>query len=744
MPIRPKTYIIQRRKSGDSANFIKQILDGISWMKCRTAFKLNAAVDLNDGDRTMGLEGVGMSSFSCEAGPSWLIFIGVPVILLSQVFLSIHSFYECSVGTKFSEVKLDQISEREMLNLFLSEPSSDDHGDYSSLKESLSFLQKLESVIWSMVTSGSRSEARLWLCTTISCVNSIAPHDQCQLFDDLLRSRPRKRAIASQVLQMIFERRPQKVGHVIAKRSYILEKFFEGNRTKTEYTKCNFNNGEHLDEEPIKISDQTTIRRMLRWEITYDDDDDDDDDDLWTSFLAQIYHDVRTFDYALQGGAAMSDTCQHLISFTANAGNPRRILEWFGNFAGAGESEHRKGARALSQFAFVNRDICWDELEWKGKHGQSPAVVATKPHYFLDLDVLRTVENFLENVPDFWSSDEFAESLKNGEILHLDMKFFVDQFVSLMYEEDSEDVWAVIYEFLVEEQFSLLCQHLLILLNEHELHTFICSLSKFLTRLKCKDLSSPCCWLESLLLTCSDLVSIDELMLINAVINQRRQLLCLLHDDEHEEEKVKIQELLLSSITMSEAGHWILMKACTKMKKKDATKWLGLQSWILYYSLSKECKSSSTCELLFSMNGIRFQKSDDHSFIRPDRISKGSGSDLDHEGSVRHRHKRKAKSRKRRRKQYYSQSDSSGDELLEFEMLSGERGLQSGGASGWMSEEWHQLVGTRILYLIDLCADRKHKNGFVIGKWRVLEEPLQVVKLNLLRELMPQDFCDEK
>ncbi|KNA07411.1 hypothetical protein SOVF_172120 [Spinacia oleracea] len=39
-------------------------------------------------------------------------------------------------------------------------------------------------------------------------------------------------------------------------------------------------------------------------------------------------------------------------------------------------------------------------------------VVATKPHYFLDLDVQLTEKNFLENIPEFWSSEEFSESLK--------------------------------------------------------------------------------------------------------------------------------------------------------------------------------------------------------------------------------------------------------------------------------------------------------------------------------------------
>ncbi|GFZ20035.1 hypothetical protein Acr_28g0007400 [Actinidia rufa] len=67
-------------------------------------------------------------------------------------------------------------------------------------------------------------------------------------------------------------------------------------------------------------------------------------------------------------------------------------------------------------------------------------MVATKPHYFLDLDVQQTVENFLENVPEFWSSDEFAASLEDGEILFIDTKFYVDLFVDLMFTEDSKEV----------------------------------------------------------------------------------------------------------------------------------------------------------------------------------------------------------------------------------------------------------------------------------------------------------------
>ncbi|KAD3336141.1 hypothetical protein E3N88_31660 [Mikania micrantha] len=72
------------------------------------------------------------------------------------------------------------------------------------------------------------------------------------------------------------------------------------------------------------------------------------------------------------------------------------------------------------------------------------------------------VENFLENVPEFWSSREFADTLKDGDILYLDMNFFINMFLRLMYKEDMEEIWKIINEFLMEEYFSSLCSHLLI------------------------------------------------------------------------------------------------------------------------------------------------------------------------------------------------------------------------------------------------------------------------------------------
>ncbi|ONM31175.1 hypothetical protein ZEAMMB73_Zm00001d040327, partial [Zea mays] len=224
-------------------------------------------------------------------------------------------------------------------------------------------------------------------------------------------------------------------------------------------------------------------------------------------------------------------------------GNPNRIMQWFGHFAVTGESTHRKGAKALLQFAFVNCDSCY------------------QASLFRDLDVLETVENFLEYVPDFWSSDELANSIKDGEILQIDEEYFVDKFLYLMYEENSKDVWHVVEDFLMDEQFSSLCQHLLIHLDEERLLGFLNSLGKLINpTMQCKELTFPCCWLEVLLSGHYDHISLDDLVFLNCVTAKGRQLWRLMNDEEQHEEWGQMEELLKGVNHLTDADHFALMK----------------------------------------------------------------------------------------------------------------------------------------------------------------------------------------
>jgi hypothetical protein len=56
---------------------------------------------------------------------------------------------------------------------------------------------------------------------------------------------------------------------------------------------------------------------------------------------------------------------------------------------------------------------------------QAPVAVASKPHYFCELDVVATVRNLLRSCPDFWRSEELGRSARSGSFLALDYSFMV-------------------------------------------------------------------------------------------------------------------------------------------------------------------------------------------------------------------------------------------------------------------------------------------------------------------------------
>lgn len=366
--------------------------------------------------------------------------------------------------------------------------------------------------------------------------------------------------------------------------------------------------------------------------------------------------------------------CRFLImlSLLDSAGNPRRVSQWFSNFATNGASDHGKGAKALAQFSFVNRDICWEELEWKGKHGQSPAVVATKPHYFLDLDVHQTVKNFIENVPEFWSSNEFAESLKDGEILFLDTKFFVKYFIDLMLKDDSKDVWEVINEFLMHESFSSLCQHLLITLEEADFCYFLKMLCKLLSRrTETKNFGNSSLTFEVILSKYGDSESIDQILLLNAVIDQGRQLLRFLRDEDAEEQLIEIKAIVhkISAIPSSTRSLFPLLKECDGSKKTiEMIKWLGLQSWVLHYRMSEECQTPELWESLFVDNDIGFRKSNEYVLLNHSCLSEDYDFEPCNSASAKSKKRKRGKKGRKRRKRNFDSEDSWDDELLDFDI----------------------------------------------------------------------------
>ncbi|XP_024517110.1 uncharacterized protein LOC112341374 [Selaginella moellendorffii] len=291
-------------------------------------------------------------------------------------------------------------------------------------------------------------------------------------------------------------------------------------------------------------------------------------------------------------------------------GDSQRILQWFGKFSSGGNSDHQWGARALARFTFVHRESCWHELDWNGKHGQAPATVASKPHYFLELDVLRTVDNFLDKVPSFWRSDELWDSMKNGEFLSLDIDFFINALEEKMMVDDCPETWNLVEDYLAEESLSKLSNCVLHLLSEESLLTFVNELvfqmsSKGPRKNERKGggREKQKTWLQEVILSEERCPTLYDAIVCNACANHRRQIVKIVGDEDYEEE-TKVLKRLLGEAECDPAVVWAVRRQNLKLDKWSCLKFLGLEALMLYWYLT-ENSGQISYPLLFKENGIR-------------------------------------------------------------------------------------------------------------------------------------------
>ncbi|KAL6762766.1 hypothetical protein V8C86DRAFT_2510710 [Haematococcus lacustris] len=151
----------------------------------------------------------------------------------------------------------------------------------------------------------------------------------------------------------------------------------------------------------------------------------------------------------------------------------RRIMLWFSHFSMDGMSSFKYGAKALAHYALMHRDVVWQLLVWEGKHAQAPVSVATKTHYFCELDVVRSVRAFLRHCPDFWRSNLFLDSLvAQGELLQLEPAWFAKVLAEWLVSRRPEERCGArrcVRRWLQGEQWQRLMQRTAPLLTDDQL-----------------------------------------------------------------------------------------------------------------------------------------------------------------------------------------------------------------------------------------------------------------------------------
>ncbi|KAF5842347.1 hypothetical protein DUNSADRAFT_7661 [Dunaliella salina] len=165
-------------------------------------------------------------------------------------------------------------------------------------------------------------------------------------------------------------------------------------------------------------------------------------------------------------------------------GSDLRIMMWFSHFSMSGMTGFKYGAFALAHYALAHRDEAWQYIVWEGKHAQAPVSVATKTHYFCEINVLATVRNFAEHCPSFWSSEQLLKTFtKGGEIIQLDPPYFAKVLYGILCRDPhssgglSSRAQDLLEDFVCQESWQLLSHRLLSLMGDDELLELVSNVS---------------------------------------------------------------------------------------------------------------------------------------------------------------------------------------------------------------------------------------------------------------------------
>ncbi|GBG65009.1 hypothetical protein CBR_g48756 [Chara braunii] len=327
-------------------------------------------------------------------------------------------------------------------------------------------------------------------------------------------------------------------------------------------------------------------------------------------------------------------------------GSARRIILWFQQFAGPGGGDHRHGARALARFAFAHREECWNKLSWGGKHAQSPVMVASKMYYFCELDVIQTIEDWLDSVPDFWNSPELQESLEGGEFLSIDYHFFADELWrqfrgndatgdnggNCRTNADCRRLWRLLESYIEEEDWGVLCRRLLHLLDSATTLNFLKTLRECLTLSKDgKKGNEPGetgrSWsMERLVVLGARWPSIEDAIVGNACAVYGRPIVRMLtEDDEFASERDKLNATLRTHpmaktevVGDREDNQWGTISTDDGDYSRDlllSFMRTVIASWLLRYQLrqvGKEDDGGRKLEEAMNVMGIGFERVVEH------------------------------------------------------------------------------------------------------------------------------------
>lgn len=341
---------------------------------------------------------------------------------------------------------------------------------------------------------------------------------------------------------------------------------------------------------------------------------------------------------------------------------PSRASAWFSHFSMEGIEKFKHGSAALARFALAHRSKMWHLLRWKGKHAQAPVAVASKPHYFCELDIPATVEQLARHCSDFWASEELASTARSGAIFLIEPEAWAAELARWLEEERSTRSMAL-YRALGDYIegggcWRQLCLRLLPVLPEsNRLEVAVQVLDGSSTSAE----SSPGASSPGTLLAFSGAQwnSYDELLVMSAMLCSGPQLLRMLREEESTVQQWGEHVSQIFKLATHQA-HWGLRRQFARDKEMNALpELLAVHSFLAFTALRQAAATGqSALHTLLVNSGFPAEVVSDD---RADKKRKG-------EKMSRKEKKREKKKKKRRKKDWLSESsDNEGGSSAEGE-----------------------------------------------------------------------------
>ncbi|EGG17719.1 hypothetical protein DFA_08717 [Cavenderia fasciculata] len=344
------------------------------------------------------------------------------------------------------------------------------------------------------------------------------------------------------------------------------------------------------------------------------DDDDRNHLSLYIKFIKQVLLDTcenesKEISKVLDRYIFSSDAARWFQNFFYK--HPNRIKLYFQHFHYDGKNLH--GALALERFIFCERDNVWDLLKWSGARPVTPIIAAQHREQLLNLDVVATINNFIDyqdrepKIGIFWRDYIYKRIIKDGggdgSFLSIDYNHFVNLLYDLLLDTNRVEREGQGESSLLETINDIL-DHLfdhigfssmtLSLLNQDEIIEFIKDTSM---DLKIQPKPQP----QS---------SFNQLLLFNSLIQNNINILInnLFNNDEYLDTKLKIESTLNEFIQTTTIS---TIKQQDNNQQQNSNNNRLIESFIYYFTMKRWLNINNIDDYL-NFNHIQFKKLDNN------------------------------------------------------------------------------------------------------------------------------------